>query len=477
VRSVVLLLVVFAFAACEDDVLIETPPVMQIGTERLEFGAVAVGRSASQSVTVLNAGSGILKLALPEIEEGAEAFSATLGEQEIDPAGQAVITVTFAPPAIGRFEGKLLIKGNDPKTPALRISLGGDGYRKGALEVEPHLVDFGLVNAGQVADGKITVRNVGNGELLVTDISLEPGTSPDFYILSSTKPGELPAGAEALVRLAYRPGLQSLPPEEGALLVRAADPLNPEVRVRLLARLNRAPVADAGPDIDVDPLSEVQLDGSRSYDPDGNEPLTFSWALVRRPDGSGADLLGADGARPLLVPDLVGLYEAELWVTDSTGLRSLLPDRVTVKAVPAEKLLVELVWDSPVADLDLHFIAPGGDFGSALDCYWANQNPDWGVAGEGADDPELRRDDLAGFGPEVLVYQKPIDGLYQLQVHFYAAHTPSGREPTTATVRIFIDGLLAGEISRRLEEQSQRWLAATIQWPEGVVVGQDVLLE
>jgi hypothetical protein len=97
VRKVVLLLAV-SLVACEDNVLIETPPVMQIGTERLEFGAVAVGRSVSQSIMVQNAGSGILKLAAPEIEVGAEAFAASLSLQEINPTGQAPISVTFAPP-------------------------------------------------------------------------------------------------------------------------------------------------------------------------------------------------------------------------------------------------------------------------------------------------------------------------------------------------------------------------------------------
>ena len=43
-------------------------------------------------------------------------------------------------------------------------------------------------------------------------------------------------------------------------------------------------------------------------------------------------------------------------MTDDTGLRSLLPDRVVITSVPAERLLLELVWDSPIADLDLHLI-------------------------------------------------------------------------------------------------------------------------
>ncbi len=467
-----------AAAGCHEDVIIETPPVMQVAVERLEFGAVAVGRSASQFITVQNAGAGILRLGTPGLEGGgAPAFSTTQEEYEIQPAAQGRVKVTFAPPEVGRFDAELYIRGNDPQLPAALVLVGGDGFRQGALEVWPSLIDFGLVNAGSSADGSVTVRNGGNGDLLVTEIGLTPETSADFHILSSTHAGTLAEGQEVPLRLAYRPGLSSQPPGEGTLLVKAADPLNPQVKVRLLARLNRAPVANAGADIRTDPLKQVVLDGTHSYDADGDLPLQFEWTLVRRPDGSLSELDGAAASQPVVTPDLVGLYEAELWVVDSTGLRSLLPDRVAITAVPAERVLVELVWDSPVADLDLHLVAPGGDFGGLLDCFWGNRSPDWGVSGDATDDPLLRRDDLAGFGPEVAAYENPIDGVYQLIVDYYASHTPSGIEPTGVTMRVFVDGALAAEISRRLERQGSRWLAATLQWPEGAVVGQDVMLQ
>lgn len=463
-------------SACNEDVFIETPPVMQLGVESLEFGAVAVGRRASREVVVQNAGAGPLQLGQWEVSgTGAAAFTATLPEGDIVPAGQGRVVVTFAPPDIGRFPATLTITGNDPKRRQAAVELGGDGYRQGALQVEPDELDFGRVDAGSSATGTVLISNVGNGDLLVQAVYLSDDTSPDFRLLSSTQPGELPGGRSVAIRLAYSPGLGSLPPGPGQLVVEAADPLNPRVAVTLRAELNRAPVAEAGPDQQVDPLDTVVLDGTGSHDDDGDLPLAFSWTLTRRPEGSASELQGADSTQPVLVPDLVGLYEAELWVIDSTGLRSLLPDRVLVTAVPAERVLVELVWDSPIADLDLHLVAPGGSPGGALDCYYDNPRPDWGTAGDDSDDPQLKRDDYSGFGPEVIGYAAPGDGVYQLLVDYYASHTPSGREPTTATLRVFVDGVLAAEISRRLETQGSRWLVATLQWPEGIVVAQDVM--
>jgi len=473
--------IVFALAAlavpgCNEDIFIQTPPSMQIGIESIEFGAVAVGRTVSRTVVIQNTGASPLRLNEPSFTDDPDGvFQAPEYDTEIGPVSQGTMTVTFSPLDVTRYEAIMLVSGNDQDNPSAEIRLSGEGFRQGALEVFPQLVDFGKVNAGDVGLGQVIIRNSGNGKLLVTGIELSSTTHPDFGILSSTQPGELDAGTEIPIRLAYRPGLGSNPPDDGLMVIRAADPFNPREDVVLRASLNRSPVADAGDDREVDPLTEVQLDGSKSYDPDGDLPLEYSWELVRQPDGSETVLVDASSARPSLVPDLVGVYEAELRVKDSTGLENLLPDRVVITAIPAERLLLELVWDSPIADLDLHMLAPGGIFGGIFDCFFDNRNPDWGEPGLADDDPVLVRDDLMGFGPEVIGYNEPVGGTYSFVIDYFAAHTPSGEEPTTATLRVFVDGILEAEVSRRLESQGQRWTAGTVKWPEGTVEEIDVL--
>jgi hypothetical protein len=459
-----------ACAGCNEDVLIETPPNMQVGSDAIEFGAIAVGRSATRSIEIQNTGASPLRLSEPTFSGDPDSvFSVSDYDAVIEPAHKGMLSVSFAPSQVMRYEAVMLISGNDPVHPSAEVSLGGDGFRQGALEVDPEWVDFGKVDAGQVGLGQVTIRNVGNGALLVTAIELSTSTNHDFEILSSTKPGEIAPGVEIPVRLAYRPNLSSQPPGEGEMIVQAADPFNPRVEVRLTARLNRAPLADAGPDQDVDPLQEVVLDGSQSSDPDGDLPLSFAWTLVRRPEGSATVLADETLAQAAMTPDLVGVYEAELFVTDSTDLTSLLPDRVVITAIPAERLLLELVWDSPLADLDLHMLAPGGTLNGALDCYFGNRDPDWGAPGDPGDDPKLLRDDLMGFGPETIGYDDPIGGTFQVFVDYFASHTPSGQEPTSATLRIYVDGILEAELTKRLFSQGQQWSAARIKWPEGTI--------
>src|SRR5262245_6354509 len=70
---------------------------------------------------------------------------------------------------------------------------------------------------------------------------------------------------------------------------------------------NGKPVALLSPLFQADVFSELELDGSRSYDPDG-DPLTYFWTIGEKPPGSQATL--RDSARPKAYfrPDRAGLY-------------------------------------------------------------------------------------------------------------------------------------------------------------------------
>ncbi len=244
-----MLLLSFAGPGCNEDVLIQSPPLMQVAVDSIEFGAVAVGRTVTRDLVVQNAGASDLRLDQPSFLDDPDlVFGIDSYDKVIAPASYGFVSVSFSPSDIIRYEGTMRITGNDRANPVAEVSLGGDGYRQGAIEVEPDRVDFGLVNAGQVGLGEVFIRNVGSGDLLVTNIELGPATSGDFQILSSTKPGTLESGSQVTIRLAYRPGAVSFPPGQGRLLIDAADPFQPHTEVKLIASLNRAPVADAGPD-------------------------------------------------------------------------------------------------------------------------------------------------------------------------------------------------------------------------------------
>lgn len=90
---------------------------------------------------------------------------------------------------------------------------------------------------------------------------------------------------------------------------------------------NRPPTAEAGLDQSVFTENLVQLDGSGSSDPDGDN-LSYSWSFASMPTGSSTILSDPVYWRPTFQPDLAGAYVLQLIVSD--GKSNSAPDTVTI---------------------------------------------------------------------------------------------------------------------------------------------------
>jgi hypothetical protein len=78
---------------------------------------------------------------------------------------------------------------------------------------------------------------------------------------------------------------------------------------------NTSPVADAGLDQTGQSGAVIDLDGSSSFDPDGDE-LAYEWVFSGLPSGSAATLLNDFREDPQFYADVAGIYEVELTVDD-----------------------------------------------------------------------------------------------------------------------------------------------------------------
>ena len=106
---------------------------------------------------------------------------------------------------------------------------------------------------------------------------------------------------------------------------------------------NIAPIANAGDDKTVtikpddgriiigDLGTFIAVDGSASYDPDENNPLTYSWTLISKPAASSTTFKCSSDICRIPI-DVEGTYELELIVTDSLGKASE-PDTVVITAI------------------------------------------------------------------------------------------------------------------------------------------------
>jgi len=104
------------------------------------------------------------------------------------------------------------------------------------------------------------------------------------------------------------------------------------------------PVAWADYDLSASSMSScdlLQLDGSSSYDPDG-DPLTFLWTVESAPETSLADtswIISSTDERPTFTPDSPGDYRFSLTVDD--GTLSSLPSYLTVTLNEPELSMVD----------------------------------------------------------------------------------------------------------------------------------------
>ena len=96
-------------------------------------------------------------------------------------------------------------------------------------------------------------------------------------------------------------------------------------------QINLPPIADAGDDRETVASETAALDGSGSYDPDGDD-ITYAWTQL---DGPSVDLADADGVAPTFTPTESGDYTFELVVDDGeeTGSDEVI---ITVTEAPTD---------------------------------------------------------------------------------------------------------------------------------------------
>ncbi|MFN9894516.1 MAG: PKD domain-containing protein [Acidobacteriota bacterium] len=113
----------------------------------------------------------------------------------------------------------------------------------------------------------------------------------------------------------------------------------PRVRYELLSRRvrtgNDAPVADAGPDQTGVTAGTIQLDGSASYDPDG-DPITYEWRQIA---GPAVTLNGAATARASFPAAENQTYAFRLTVKDDRNAMGTARVTVTTRAPQPVRIL------------------------------------------------------------------------------------------------------------------------------------------
>ena len=162
-------------------------------------------------------------------------------------------------------------------------------------------------------------QNVLTGALVTldgtgsTDANRDPLTYS--WVLSAK-----PAGSAAVLSSSSAPKptfIADLPGTYVASLVVSDGSLTSAVAVGSVTAsiVNAAPVAVVSANQNIQAGALVTLDGTGSTDAN-RDPLTYSWVLSAKPNGSAASLSSVASPRPFFVADVAGLYVASLKVSD-----------------------------------------------------------------------------------------------------------------------------------------------------------------
>ncbi|MDS0301132.1 phage tail sheath subtilisin-like domain-containing protein [Halogeometricum sp. S1BR25-6] len=153
-------------------------PGMLGGSARLGLGLVAVGETATKTLSVRNIGRTDLVVSADDLtvsggadteDEEFVVTSESDGETTLAPGDSVELTVTFEPESAGEKNATLEVDAGE--TP-LEVRLEGSA-RDGVLNASPWRVDFGSVSGGETATAALTLTNTGEEAVTVAEEDVE----------------------------------------------------------------------------------------------------------------------------------------------------------------------------------------------------------------------------------------------------------------------------------------------------------------
>ena len=229
-------------------------------------------------------------------------------------SSSTAVMPTFTPDRAGIYRLRLIV--NDGQVDSAPDEVVIDTR---ALPNEPPIADAG---DDQTVDLNATVTLDGSG-------SSDPDAGPSPLTFAWSMLAR-PAGSTAVLSSTTAVGPTFRADRAGEYVLQlivndGADSSAPDT-VRITTR-NTRPVADAGDDQTANVNASVSLDGTGSFDDDG-DPLSYSWSFTSRPNGSNATIANPVQPTTSFVADLAGLYVVQLVVND--GQFDSLPDTATI---------------------------------------------------------------------------------------------------------------------------------------------------
>lgn len=145
-------------------------PGFTLSDNLLNYNAITIGNSVSDTITISNPGTALLSIS--SISTNNTAFTVSPSSLLIPAGSSATLVVNFAPTQVSVYSGILSLQTNYPSNPLQTVSLHGSGLpvpTPVALS-NPGFLSFGSVAVGDTTMLEFSVSNGGNGELIISNI-------------------------------------------------------------------------------------------------------------------------------------------------------------------------------------------------------------------------------------------------------------------------------------------------------------------
>ncbi len=152
------------------------PPQAQQGTlaatpNSENFGSVAVGSTATQTIVVINQGPGAVQITAASASGSGFTLQPPTLPMSLAAGASASLSATFAPTAAQAASGSIAITSNAADS-SLSIALSGQGTAVSkVLAATPNQVSFGNVLLGQSSSATVALANQGNAAVTISGIS------------------------------------------------------------------------------------------------------------------------------------------------------------------------------------------------------------------------------------------------------------------------------------------------------------------
>ncbi|MCK6546632.1 choice-of-anchor D domain-containing protein [Myxococcota bacterium] len=178
-----------------------------VAPTQVTFGLVERGRQARLPVEIRNAGAQpctVSNLALVGATEFSLA-SAPPAALNIPPGSTSRIEVVYAPTQYGNHTTLLSFNADDPAQPMVSVPISGTSAPSDLLVV-PSQLDFNVVPVTCRSPNRaITLYNTGSNNITITQVYLDPSTSPEFELAPYAVPTVIPPGGSSVLNLRYHP--------------------------------------------------------------------------------------------------------------------------------------------------------------------------------------------------------------------------------------------------------------------------------